>query len=80
MQKVNDVKVLTPTLAELKRSQSKSEIGDFYITLPKYQRGVVWSDKQRTELVHSLYSGFPVGSLLGFKTGKTELTGASPGK
>jgi hypothetical protein len=39
------------------------------ILLPKFQRTLVWSPKQRTEFVDSLKRGYPIGSLLLGKAG-----------
>lgn len=41
------------------------------LTLPKYQRNFVWTDKKRKELVHSIRNGFPIGTLIVRKTSKT---------
>ena len=41
------------------------------IALPEFQRGYVWSRDQVRKLMRSLYLGYPVGSLLVWKT-KTE--------
>lgn len=38
------------------------------IALPEFQRGYVWSRRDVRELLESLYRGFPVGSLLLWKT------------
>lgn len=45
----------------------KSETGDS-IVVPKFQRSVVWSDKQKRAFIGSVKSGFPVGCLLFFKS------------
>ena len=34
------------------------------IALPRWQRSLVWSDESRRELIESVRSGFPIGSLL----------------
>lgn len=41
------------------------------LTLPKYQRNFVWTDKKRKELIHSIRNGFPIGTLIVRKTSKT---------
>ena len=38
------------------------------LTLPKYQRNFVWTDKKRKELINSLQQGFPIGTLIVRKT------------
>ncbi|PFH86470.1 DUF262 domain-containing protein [Bacillus sp. AFS088145] len=39
------------------------------VIIPKYQRNLVWSDKQKKSFIDSIKSGFPFGSLLLFKEG-----------
>lgn len=34
------------------------------LTLPKYQRNFVWSNKKRKELIDSIRRGFPIGTLI----------------
>ena len=65
--RVNDVDVDEVSLKHLQRFQQKNGEGKYFLTLPKYQRGVVWSQAQKEALVDSIYSGFPIGSLLGFQ-------------
>lgn len=38
------------------------------IVIPKFQRNLVWSGKQKKEFIDSIKKGFPVGALLLFKT------------
>ena len=38
------------------------------MTLPQFQRGYVWNRRQVRELMRSLYNGYPIGSLLVWKT------------
>ena len=38
------------------------------VALPEFQRGYVWNRDQVRGLMHSLYRGYPVGSLLVWKT------------
>lgn len=75
---INDVLVKNPTLRDLRNAQKTGESGEFYITLPKFQRGVVWSMAQKSQLIDSIFQGFPVGALLGYKTGEKETTGKKP--
>lgn len=39
--------------------------------VPKYQRGVVWSSQQKTDLVDTIKKGLPFGVLLLYKEGET---------
>ncbi|HET9057094.1 MAG TPA: DUF262 domain-containing protein [Chitinophagaceae bacterium] len=41
------------------------------ILIPKFQRTLVWSSKQKKEFIDSIKNGYPVGALLLYKT-KTE--------
>lgn len=75
---INDVLFKNPTLRELRNSQKTGEPGEFYITLPKFQRGVVWNMSQKAQLIDSIFQGFPVGALLGYQTGEKETTGKKP--
>jgi len=75
---INDVLVKNPSLRELRNSQKNGESGEFYITLPRFQRGVVWSLAQKSQLIDSIFQGFPVGALLGYRTGEKETTGKKP--
>jgi hypothetical protein len=49
-------------------------IGLHYITIPRFQRSLVWSEEQRRKLIDSLYRGYPIGAILGYQTGKKEGT------
>lgn len=42
--------------------------GMFFVQIPKFQRSIVWNDNQIKRLVDSIYKGFPIGSLLAYKT------------
>lgn len=41
-----------------------NRINDSTFEIPKWQRGVVWSDKQREQFVDTLKRGFPFGTIL----------------
>ncbi len=47
------------------------------IEIPRFQRRLVWNDKQREDLIDSIHRGFPIGSILLYKrpnpTGPEEL-------
>src|SRR5690606_2505803 len=38
------------------------------VVVPRFQRPFVWTDRQRLELMESIYSGIPIGSLLVWRT------------
>ena len=42
------------------------------ITVPDFQRGIVWGLDDRQKLVDSIFSGYPIGSLLLFKRGNSD--------
>lgn len=44
------------------------EIRDRVVVIPRFQRPFVWTDQQRLELMESIYSGIPIGSLLMWRT------------
>jgi hypothetical protein len=48
----------TPYYGKVQEDSAKA------LTLPKYQRNFVWSDKKRKELIDSLRRGFPIGTLI----------------
>lgn len=37
------------------------------IEIPRFQRRLVWNDKQREDLIDSIHRGFPIGSILLYK-------------
>lgn len=43
------------------------------LRVPAFQRGYVWDEKQIRELLQSVYQGYPIGSLLFWKTKDTQL-------
>jgi hypothetical protein len=45
------------------RATSSSDV-EYYIEVPTFQRGLVWSDEKKRNLISSIYRGFPIGSLL----------------
>jgi len=51
---------------------SSSPIKKKSITVPKYQRSLVWSEKMRKAFISSIKSGFPFGSLLLYKVGEAK--------
>ena len=44
--------------------QLESLIKDKKITIPPYQRGIVWDDKKKDKLIDTIKNGFPFGSIL----------------
>lgn len=42
------------------------------LDLPKFQRGYVWNDKKKVELINSLHEGFPFGALLTYQKSPKE--------
>lgn len=51
-------------LSELRRGQ---------IRVPRFQRPFVWSEEQRLALVESIFLGYPIGSILVWRTQKTRV-------
>ena len=50
-----------------KPAQIKKNMDDRVFTVPKYQRGIVWTDSQRADLIDTIKKGLPFGSLLLYK-------------
>lgn len=50
----------------------------FSLTIPRYQRGIVWTEKQKETLLDSISLGYPVGSLLAFQTTKKNSSSNAP--
>ncbi len=73
----NDVQVEKVDLRELKAAHDSGN-GKFQLTIPRYQRGIVWTEKQKEKLLESISLGFPVGSLLAFQTSKKSDKGSAP--
>lgn len=48
-----------------------NNFGRYFIQIPKFQRSYVWKDSQIKKLIDSIYKGFPIGSLLAYKTDQT---------
>lgn len=73
----HDVQIEKIDLRELKAAH---EVGDgkFRLTIPRYQRGIVWTEKQKESLLESISFGYPVGSLLAFQTGQKNDKGNAP--
>lgn len=56
------------TVEDLVNSIQKNPVKKRVIDVPKYQRSLVWSDDQKEMLIKSIKSGFPIGSLLLYKS------------
>lgn len=54
---------------KFKPTTIKEKMDDKTFTVPIYQRGIVWNDKQRAELVDTIKRGLPFGSLLLYQDG-----------
>lgn len=50
-----------------KPSEIKRRMEDHTFTVPRYQRGIVWSEAQERDLVDTIKKGLPFGSLLLYK-------------
>ena len=50
-----------------KPSQIKANMDANIFKVPKYQRGIVWKDPQRADLIDTIKKGLPFGSLLLYK-------------
>jgi hypothetical protein len=73
----HDVQIEKVDLSELKVAHDKGD-GKFKLDIPRYQRGIVWTKKQKEALLESISLGYPVGSLLAFQTNKKNDKGSAP--
>lgn len=73
----HDVQIEKVDLRELKAAHDKGD-GKFSLTIPRYQRGIVWTEQQKELLLESISWGYPVGSLLAFQTGQKNDKGSAP--
>ena len=60
-----------PRMPRLSRLLQEIQRGE--ILVPRFQRPFVWSDEQRVALLESVYSGFPIGAILVWRTQKHRL-------
>jgi uncharacterized protein with ParB-like and HNH nuclease domain len=65
----HDVQIEKVDLRQLKSAHEGND-PKFSLTIPRYQRGIVWTEKQKEKLLDSISLGYPVGSLLAFQTTK----------
>lgn len=68
----------TPNVQHLPTIFRRIRNGD--IRIPAFQRGFVWKENQILELLESVYSGFPIGSLLLWKVDTEILKIESPSR
>ena len=55
---------ITTTYDDFSIKELISQIDDQRISLPRYQRDVVWPPDKKRRLIDSVLNGFPIGSLL----------------
>ncbi|MGI8542597.1 MAG: DUF262 domain-containing protein [Aridibacter sp.] len=65
----NHCDVITWNVTDLIDSTLEAPKKKNRVIIPKYQRNLVWSEKQKREFIASLKKGFPFGSLLLYKQG-----------
>ena len=58
---------------EFSPEEIRKNYSDKVFTVPRYQRGIVWSAKQKAELIDSIKKGLPFGTLLLYKDSKTNI-------
>lgn len=54
---------------KFKAQEIKDKLDDGTFSVPIFQRGIVWTDKQRADLMDTIKKGLPFGSILLYKTG-----------
>ena len=74
---IHDVQIEKVDLRQLKSAHDGQD-GKFSLTIPRYQRGIVWTEKQKEKLLDSISLGYPVGSLLAFQTAKKNPNSTAP--
>ncbi len=47
--------------------KDKSGTGTTRIEIPRFQRHLVWNERQRVDLIDSIHKGYPIGSIMLFK-------------
>jgi Protein of unknown function DUF262 len=65
------------TIARLREFRDKNSKAEYFLEIPIFQRGLVWSDSKKRELIRSIYKGYPIGALLVYKvprSGETRTT------
>jgi len=60
-----------PRLVRLGKFLEEIKAGELYV--PRFQRPFVWTDEQRLELLQSVYLGYPIGSVMVWRTQKWKL-------
>lgn len=73
----HDVQIEKVDLRQLKAAHEGTD-PTFSLTIPRYQRGIVWTEKQKEKLLDSISLGYPVGSLLAFQTTKRNPNSNAP--
>ena len=56
------------TVEEYKATTIEENITKKVFVVPRYQRGLVWKEQQRFDLVDTIKKGLPFGTLLLYKT------------
>jgi hypothetical protein len=59
-------RLVAPTLERLRTVLKQIESGELLV--PRFQRGFVWNDNQRLQLLDSVWQGMPIGSILVWRT------------
>lgn len=63
----------TWSIDEYSVDQLSKDIDNKIITIPKYQRGIVWNKSQKETLIDSMNKGYPFGSILLYKNSDSKL-------
>lgn len=56
-------------IEEFTALQIEENLSNKIFSVPRYQRGLVWKDKQKNDLVDTIKKGLPFGTLLLYKSG-----------
>ena len=62
--------VTVSTLLEMQSSAAQAKSQKYFLQIPTFQRGLVWSDQKKKDLIASIHKGFPIGSLLVYESNR----------
>lgn len=69
---MSNTKVETWKISDLISSMGENPIDKNKVTVPKYQRTLVWSQEQKQMLIDSIKDGLPFGAILLYKKGAVD--------
>jgi hypothetical protein len=58
--------ITVSALLEMRKATAPGQ--KYFLEIPTFQRGLVWSEQKKKDLVSSIYKSFPIGSLLVYES------------